>query len=676
MGLIKKPQFKYQLYFVSTAIFLLFSSFITAQNNSVTDITINTENIAGRINENIYGQFSEHLGSCIYGGIWVGEDSSIPNTRGIRNDVIEALKKLKVPVLRWPGGCFADEYHWMDGIGPRENRPKMVNTNWGGVVEDNSFGTHEFLDLCEMICAEAYICGNVGSGTVEELSKWVEYVTSDGENPMANLRRKNGRSEPWKVKYWGIGNESWGCGGKMRPEYYADLVRRYSNFTRNYGDNQIYKIASGPNVDDTTWTNVVMDLSGNVINGLALHYYTSGSKPAADFNEAGWFNIIKKTLRMNELIKMHSEIMDKYDPAKRVSLIVDEWGTWFSVEPGTNPSFLYQQNTMRDAVVAASNLNIFHNHCDRVKMTNIAQMINVLQAMILTDNEKMVLTPTYHVFEMFNVHQNAVLLPLDLKTSNYVYNGDSIPAINGSASINTQGLIHVSLCNVNPVTDEKVIIHLENFENKKVTAKILTSDKMNALNSFDNPDNVVPADFSDFNVSGNNLEVNMPSKSIVVFELDGKVNSKIGAALKVDNAGSGLKYSCYEGSYMSLPDFANQKPVKEDYIDQIKLPEDNPGSDYAIVYSGYIKIPLDGFYNFYANSDDGTKLFVDGKLIINNDGRHAPIEETGFVSLNAGFHKIEVEFFQAGGGQVLEINIEGPNLKKQIIPAEMLFHKN
>lgn len=651
----------------------MMSTFTIAQNR--TTITLNTDNVAGLINENIYGQFSEHLGSCIYGGIWVGENSKIPNTRGIRNDVIEALRKLKVPVLRWPGGCFADEYHWMDGIGPRESRPKMVNTNWGGVVEDNSFGTHEFLDFCELIGAEPYICGNVGSGTVEELSKWVEYTTSDGENPMANLRRKNGRNEPWKIKYWGIGNESWGCGGQMRPEYYADLVRRYSNFTRSYRGNLIFKIASGPNVDDTAWTSTMMKQSGRYFDALALHYYTSaGSKPAAVFNEAGWFDVIKKALRTDEIVKMHSAIMDKYDPAKRVSLIVDEWGTWFAVEPGTNPAFLYQQNTMRDAIVAASSLNIFHNHSERVRMTNIAQMINVLQAMILTKDEKMLLTPTYHVFEMYNVHQNAMLIPLGLKTSNYVFNGESVPAVNGSASITSQGVIHISLCNVNPNESEKVTINVENFINQKVKARILTTKEMNALNSFENPNNVVPVEFIDFKFAAGNLEVNLPAKSVIVFELNGKVNSKVGEPIKLDNPKPQLKYKYYEGSYMKLPDFSTLKSSREGTIAQIELPAENPGFDFAVQYSGYIKIPQDGFYTLNAKSDDGTKLYIDDKLIVSNDGRHAPMETTGIATLKAGFHKIDVEFFQAGGGQYLDASIEGPNLKKQIIPAELLFH--
>ncbi|MDP4088563.1 MAG: alpha-L-arabinofuranosidase C-terminal domain-containing protein, partial [Bacillota bacterium] len=367
-------------------------------------VIINTDIKKGKIDKNIYGNFAEHLGRCIYGGFWVGEDSDIPNVNGIRKDVVDALKELQLPVLRWPGGCFADEYHWRDGIGQAEKRPKMVNVNWGGVVENNHFGTHEFFELCKLLGAEPYICGNVGSGTVQEMREWIEYMTFDGESPMANLRAENGRKEPWNLKYFGVGNENWGCGGNMRPEYYADLYRRYSTFVRNFGENKIFKIAGGANTDDYNWTEVLMREAGRYMDGLSLHYYTVpgdfwlGKGSAVKFEEDEWFQTMAKSYRMDELLTKHSNIMDKYDPDKRVALVVDEWGTWFDVEPGTNPGFLYQQNTMRDALVASIHFNIFHDHCDRVRMTNIAQCVNVLQAVILTEGAKMIKTPTYHVF--------------------------------------------------------------------------------------------------------------------------------------------------------------------------------------------------------------------------------------------------------------------------------------
>ena len=329
-----------------------------------------------RIPAEIYGQFSEHLGRCIYEGIWVGKDSKIPNKDGYRTDVVKALKDLKIPVLRWPGGCFADEYHWMDGVGPQENRPKLVNNNWGSTIEDNSFGTHEFLNLCELLGTEPYISGNVGSGTVEELAKWVEYMTAE-EGTMAELRAKNGRKEPWKIKYLGVGNESWGCGGDMTPEYYADVYKRYALYARNYADNKLFKIACGASEDDYDWTKTVMKKAGTKLNGLSLHYYTvpgwncdKGS--ATEFTAEDYYNTLTRTAGVEEILKNHIAIMDAFDPDRRVALILDEWGTWFEVEPGFNEGHLYQQNTMRDAMVAAINLNIFPKYTGRLKMCNIA----------------------------------------------------------------------------------------------------------------------------------------------------------------------------------------------------------------------------------------------------------------------------------------------------------------
>ncbi|MFZ2918509.1 MAG: alpha-L-arabinofuranosidase C-terminal domain-containing protein, partial [Trichococcus flocculiformis] len=360
-------------------------------------VTLNRE--TGTISRYIYGQFAEHLGRCIYEGVWVGTDSEIPHVNGIRQDVVEALKAIQVPVIRWPGGCFADEYHWKDGIGPTEERATIVNTHWGGVTENNHFGTHEFFELCRQVGAEAYINGNVGSGTVQEMQEWVEYMTMDGLSPMSKLRRENGQDEPWKVKFFGVGNESWGCGGNMRPEYYADLYRRYQTYVRQYTKEPLYKIACGPNIDDYNWMDVLMKHAAPFMDGISLHHYALASvwedkRPALGFPEKEWFSLIDSALKMDELITRHTTIMDKYDPDKRVGLIVDEWGSWLAVEPGTNPGFLYQQNTIRDAMIASLTLNIFHKHADRVQMANIAQMVNVLQAMILTEGTEMIKTPT------------------------------------------------------------------------------------------------------------------------------------------------------------------------------------------------------------------------------------------------------------------------------------------
>ena len=502
------------------ALLLFCSVSLSAQNRLI----IEADQGRQTINRQIYGHFSEHLGRCIYGGYWVGEASSVPNTRGIRNDVVNALKDIRIPNLRWPGGCFADEYHWMDGIGPRENRAKMINTHWGGVVEDNSFGTHEFLDLCEQLGTEPYISANVGSGTVEEMSKWIEYVTFDGESPMANLRRQNGRDEPWKVKYWGIGNESWGCGGNMRPEYYADLYRHYATYARNYGDNQIYRIACGANGGDYNWTEKVMQNAGRQMQGLSLHYYTvprdwSDKGSATNFDEEEYFTTIEKTLFMDELITKHSLIMDRYDPQKRVGMIIDEWGTWYNVEPGTNPGFLYQQNTMRDAVVAGINLNIFNSHSDRVQMANLAQTVNVLQAVILTDEEKMVLTPTYWVFYLYKVHQDATLLPISFTSNQYRQGDRVIDAVSVSASKDADGKIHITLVNADPNNEQRISTQLVGASAKSISGQVLTADKINDYNSIDQPSKVSVKEFRGASLSGSNLSVVLPSKSVVMLEL-------------------------------------------------------------------------------------------------------------------------------------------------------------
>lgn len=497
------------------------------------EITLDVKLAKTNIDRNIYGHFSEHLGRCIYEGYWVGEGSKIPNVRGIRNDVVEALRKIKVPVLRWPGGCFADEYHWRDGIGPRETRPTMINTHWGGVTENNHFGTHEFMDLCAQLECEPYVCGNVGSGTVQEMSQWVEYMTFDGTSPMSDLRKRNGCSQPWKLKYFGVGNENWGCGGRMTAEYYADEYRRYGLYARSYGDNQLFKIACGPRNDDYHWTQVLMEkagqeqaFGGRYMDGLALHYYTAvkrlpdGSRigSATQFDEAGWIEIISKGLFMDELVRRHSTIMDQYDPGKKVALIVDEWGTWYAVEPGTHPRFLYQQNTMRDAIVAATTLDIFNKYCDRVRMANIAQTINVLQAMILTQNDKMLLTPTYHVFEMYSAHQDATMVPMDVRGEYYEYAGYRVPAVSASASVDANGKLHITLSNSNPNKDITMKTFVRGMKVSKVQGRVLQGDAMNAHNTFEKLNQVQPKDFGGAKVFGEGVEITAPKMSVVVIE--------------------------------------------------------------------------------------------------------------------------------------------------------------
>lgn len=484
-------------------------------------LIINADCEKGHINKEIYGHFSEHLGRCIYEGIWVGKDSRIPNTDGIRNDVLDALRKMKLPVLRWPGGCFADEYHWKDGIGPKENRKRMINNNWGGVVEDNSFGTHEFMRLCELTGAEPYINGNLGSGTVQEMQEWIEYMTFDGESPMSRLRAENGHPAPWKVKYFGVGNENWGCGGNMRPEYYADEFRRYGVFCKNYGENKLYKIACGPNREDYRWMETVLKNAAHAMDGISLHYYTNTTSwedkgSATEFTAKDWISTLKNTLYMEELVTRHCAVMDQYDPQKRIGLLVDEWGTWYEVEPGTNPGFLYQQNTLRDAVVAAVNLNIFNKHCDRVKMANIAQLVNVLQAPILTEGEKMLLTPTYHVFEMFNVHQDAELVDTVLENEDYSFEGMTIPKLSVSASKDAEGILHITVANLSHRASSRLSCELRGYKAASVSARILTAEELNAHNTFENPAAVEPKEYNGLSLRGSRLTGTIPARSVMV----------------------------------------------------------------------------------------------------------------------------------------------------------------
>lgn len=489
-------------------------------------LTIDADRVGAKINKNIYGQFAEHLGRGIYEGIWVGEDSKIPNTRGFRKDVIAALKELQVPLIRWPGGCFADEYHWRDGIGPRDKRRVTVNTNWGGVTDDNAFGTHEFFELAEMLGSDVYVNGNLGTGTPQEMAEWLEYMTSPSQSTLANLRRKNGRDEPWKVDFFAIGNESWGCGGTMTPEYYANLYKRYATFLKTPKDNQPVLIASGGYDDKTEWTEGLLK---NIppfwsmrMEAIGHHYYTlptgdwEEKGKATGFSEQHWYSTLFRTLKIEEFIKNNLKIMDKYDPEKKVGFYVDEWGTWYDTEEGDNPGFLFQQNTLRDALVAALNFNVFHRYAERVQMSNIAQMVNVLQAMILTDKEKMLLTPTYHVFHMYKPFQDAQQLPLSLKGNKKV--GPSkykIPKISASAARTKDNQTVLAIANVDLSKPQKIKLK---GQWRSAKGRILSAEKMDAHNSFASPSAVEPKPYSGL-IEEDSLFLEVPAKSVVVVTL-------------------------------------------------------------------------------------------------------------------------------------------------------------
>ena len=501
----------------------VFTGQVFAQNK----IVINTSRAKDTIDKNIYGHFAEHLGRCIYGGFYVGDTNrSIPHKDGVRLDVVEALKKLKIPVLRWPGGCFADTYHWKDGIGPKKDRPSMLNVWWGNTKEDNSFGTNEFLNMCELLGTEPYLSGNVGSGTPQELADWIKYTTHpNGSSPMPELREKYGRANPWKVKFWGLGNEAWGCGGNMKPEHYANVYRQYATFMTDWvNSDKLYRIASGASDDDYRWTEVLMkELPANMYDALGLHHYSvidwNKKGSSTDFSEKEYFATMHKALLMEELVTKHSAIMDKYDPKKKKALAVDEWGGWYDVVQGTNGAFLYQQNTMRDAMIAGATLNIFNNHCDRVKMANLAQTINVLQAVILTEEQKMIVTPTYHVMEMYTVHHDALMLPLTLTSTDYTFGGKKLKAVSASASKDKNGLIHISLVNIDANKEQQVTIDLGTVAGRSVNGRILQSGKIQDHNTFENPEKVKPTVFGGATISGNVLKAKLPPFSVVVLTL-------------------------------------------------------------------------------------------------------------------------------------------------------------
>lgn len=498
---------------------------VGAQDNK---IVINADQELSTISRHIYGHFAEHLGEGIYGGVWVGEDSDIPNRNGYRTDVLEALEHLEVPNIRWPGGCYADEYNWRDGIGPMDDRPNTINTHWGMVIEDNSFGTHEFLNFTEMLGAEPVVAMNVGSGTPREMQNWIEYMNYDGDSDLANLRRENGREEAWGVKYIGIGNESWGCGGNMDPEYYSDLYKRFATYVRDYSGTDVTRVASGFSNEQYDWTDKVMEEASHMMDAISLHYYTIAGESwgnkgtSVDFGEELYFDGLRKALRLDEFIEGHTNRMDKYDPEKRVALFVDEWGIWTDPLPGSTPGFLQQQNSLRDALIAAISLDIMNKHSDRVKMANIAQMVNVLQAVILTDGDQMVKTPTYHVFDLYRVHFDTKLLQTNSNISSYGYNGEEIPSISLTASKTDDGLINLTITNLDPKNSQEVELDFRGIDGlgSVSSGKILTADEVSSINTYEDPENVVLQDFSDHELNGNKLSITLPSKSVVMLTMD------------------------------------------------------------------------------------------------------------------------------------------------------------
>jgi alpha-N-arabinofuranosidase len=495
------------------------------------ELSVDVSRAGAKIDRNIFGQFAEHLGHGIYEGIWVGPDSTIPNTRGIRNDVVAALKALKVPNVRWPGGCFADEYHWRNGVGTL--RRVTLNPNWGGVIEPNTFGTSEFMDFLDQIGSAGYVSVNVGSGTPKEAAEWLEYMTTDQPTTLAKERAANGHPAPWKVGFLGIGNESWDCGGNMTAEFYLSQLKIYSRFVRNFNPEQqdkeqMLKIAVGPGDAGTEWTETIMKAWQNHhwswdINGLSMHSYTVPHWPpsykSVGFGEAEYGEILKTTLQMEDLVSRQSAVMDKYDPQKKVALVVDEWGAWYAPLPGTNPGFLMQQNSMRDAVLAALNLNIFARHADRVRMANIAQMINVLQAMILTDKEKMVLTPTYYVFKMYVPFQDATFVPVAFSAGTYTHGDISLPRVDAIAAKDTNGKLWLEVTNLDPNQAVEIETSVAGIAAKAAAGETLTAPRVDSVNTFEAPNTVVPKPIVG-KVREGRVALNLEPKSVTVLSIE------------------------------------------------------------------------------------------------------------------------------------------------------------
>lgn len=510
------------------AVFAAGLAFSAAHADDPIAVSINASEPGPRIDRHIFGQFAEQLGTQIYGGIWVGKNSKIPNTRGIRKDVVAALRELHVPDVRWPGGCYADQYHWRDGIGKTHNA--RINTSWGDVLDTNAFGTDEYFDFLKQIGAEAYVSVNVGSGTVEEASDWLEYMTADKPTALAKLRARNGHPAPYHVAFMGIGNESWDCGGLMTPTEYTARMRRFARFVNDLDPaDKMQKIAVGPGTADTAWTNAVMDTWKKRhgwsfdINGMSLHSYTvSGGwpphMPSTDFGQKDYAAVLKETLKMDGLIQKQSAVMDKYDPDKKIALVVDEWGAWLAPTPGSNPAFLQQQNSLRDAILAALNLDIFARHADRVRMANIAQMVNVLQAMLMTDGPMMVKTPTYYVFKMYVPFQDATLLPVRYDAGTYTAGSLALPRVDVIAAKAKDGRIVVSLVNIDPTRPADFAVTVPGAGASIASGETLTAPAVDSVNSFAAPNTVIPKPIS-ANVANGRLAISLPPKSVTVLTL-------------------------------------------------------------------------------------------------------------------------------------------------------------
>ena len=462
-------------------------------------ITILPKEPIGTIRPAVYSQFAEHIGGVIYDGVWVGPDSKIPNVQGIRKDIIDHVKRIGPVVVRWPGGCFADAYHWRDGIGPREKRPRR-HGRWRDDTESNQFGTHEFLTFCKLCGVEPYLAANVGTGTASEYQNWVEYCNAPaGATSLADERGANGDRDPFGVRYWGVGNESWGCGGKFTPEDYCREYRRFTEWVPNYGV-PLYLIAAGPNGNDVDWTRRFFakwaDGARAPIRGWSPHYYCGTTGHATKFTDDQWYEMLEKANRMERLIGDQWAAMGEFDREHKVKLIIDEWGTWHPEGTEINKRHLFEQmGTLRDALVAGLTLDTFNRHADKVDMANIAQLVNNLQSLFLADGDKFVATPNFHVFETYRPHQGAQAVRLDVQAPEVGFKAGGRDAkvfrVAGSASRNERGLT-LTLVHTHASEPAEIVVRVRDAKIARARHTTLTHKALNAHNTFERPDEVTP----------------------------------------------------------------------------------------------------------------------------------------------------------------------------------------
>lgn len=480
----------------------------------------------GTIKPSVYGQFTEHIGGVIYDGIWVGADSKIPNIGGIRKTLVDHVKRLGRVVVRWPGGCFADRYHWRDGIGPAAHRPRRFG-RWREATEPNTFGTHEFIRFCRLCEVEPYFAANVGTGSPEEFQQWVEYCNAPaGSTTLADERAASGDLAPLGVRYWGVGNESWGCGGKFTPEDYCREYRRFTEWLPEYGVKP-YLIAAGPNGNDLDWTRRFFakwaDGTRAPIQGWAPHYYCGTTGHALKFNADQWYEQLAKANQMEKLIVDQWNALAAHDPEHRIKLVVDEWGAWHPAGTEINPNHLFEQmGTLRDALVAALTLDTFNRHAEKVDMANVAQLVNNLHSLFLADGDKFVATPNFHVFEMYRPHHDATSVRIEVRAPAVAFGPAAAPGrifrIAGSASRSGRRALTLTLVHTHATEPAEIAIRLRGGSAASVRRTVLTHQELNAHNTFARPETVVPRSTAD-DMRGAELRCALAPASITRFDV-------------------------------------------------------------------------------------------------------------------------------------------------------------